>query len=625
MNRRILRFVLIALPLALLLASAPAQAQTNPAAQTCGLPAGGDITQTVTYTLTADCELNQPLNVDVQQPNASVTLTIDGAGRKISPSNSFAALHGFGGFIRAISSGGNIATVVLRNVTLDAAGTSMNPALQAANLTAANVTFQGNNSGVWGFIISGNTWSLTDVLFRDNSGPLAGDPATLLVRDGGTLTMNNVAFERNLAGSAAIKFESGSMVTATGCLSDAANIPRFVEGSFSHSLQPCTGNVGNSDTLDTATAAAQACGFPAAGEVREDAEYTLTADCDMTGDLYITEGVTVTVSVNGDPKAIRGPTGGAIIWVGLGSTLKLNNIVLHNVRINNWGHVMAEILAVRDLDQRFLLNLGTANFNRLLLDDLDFSAANSYAILSYSARGKGVTKIREGIFRDIVNGDGSIPLATLWAFGPNARITLTGCAAFIRNSPPETTLEQAGGVIADRRTGECPQSLIDNFHTAPLTYDTLPATPRPTADQTATPSFCEPGLGAPSRFGQIGSEQWRGHFARLGIQSRNAAKQAAWAAGDASVSGINHCLWDYDCSTDGHWAYGHYVATQGHNYSAPGSQPPTAAGRVYSGRFNLCYSVWNNGCNSAEAWDFGFASGKQIYDGWLIRRGVPSC
>ena len=617
-----MRLAFIALPLAILLSSAPAQAQ-NPTAQACGLPAGGYITQTVTYTLTADCELDQPLIVDVL--GSDTTLTIDGAGNTITPSSSFAALAGFGGFFRTSIAGDDMHRVVLQNVTLDAAETSMNSALRAEHLTAANVTFQGNNSGLWGYMISGEIWSLTNVLFRNNSGSLAGDPATLLVRDGGSLTMNNVAFERNLAGSAALKFESGSTVNASGCLSDAANIPRLVEGSFSHNLQPCTGNVGNGDTLDTPAAAAETCGFPAAGEIREDAEYTLTADCEMTGDLYITEGVTVTV--NGDPKAIRGPTGGAIIWVGHGSTLNLNNIVLHNVRINNWGHIKAEILAVRDLDQRFLLNLGTADFNRLLLDDLNFSAANSYAIVSLYYLGKGVTKIREGIFRDIVNGDGTIPRATLWAVGPSARITLTGCAAFIRNSPPETTLEQGGGIISDRRTRDCPESLIENFHTAPLTYDPLPptATPKPEPTATPRPRYCPAPPGSPRRFGQIGSEGWRGNFARLGIQARTASSQAAWAAGEASVSGINICLWDYECSTAAHWAYGAYQATRGHVHMAPGSRPPGAVDRGASGKFNLCFSAWKNGCNSAEAWEFGYASGKQIYDGWLIRRGVPPC
>ena len=146
-------------------------------------------------------------------------------------------------------------------------------------------------------------------------------------------------------------------------------------------------------------------------------------------------------------------------------------------------------------------------------------------------------------------------------------------------------------------------------------------------DTEETPSLprvadCPAPPGAPRRFGHIGSAEWQGNFARLGIQARNAATQAEWATGNASSSGINSCLWQYECSTDAHWAYGHYQATHGHNHGAPGSQPPAALNRS-GGKYNLCYSVWN--CNSAQAWDFGFESGKQIYDRWQILRGVPPC
>ena len=142
------------------------------------------------------------------------------------------------------------------------------------------------------------------------------------------------------------------------------------------------------------------------------------------------------------------------------------------------------------------------------------------------------------------------------------------------------------------------------------------------AASTAFFGFCPAPPGSPRRFGHIGSGEWQGNFARLGIQARNTANQSAWAAGAASVSGMNHCLWEYECSTDGHWAYGHYLATHGHNYRAPGSQPPAALNRG-GGKYNLCYSVWN--CNSAEAWDFGFESGKQIFDQYLIHSGVEPC
>ena len=136
--------------------------------------------------------------------------------------------------------------------------------------------------------------------------------------------------------------------------------------------------------------------------------------------------------------------------------------------------------------------------------------------------------------------------------------------------------------------------------------------------------ICPSRPGGQSRFGKIGSGEWRNHFARLGIQAANGAQQTEWARGDANVSGANVCMWEYECSTDGHWAYGHYHATHGHNYQAPGTRPPAAVNRSSGGAFNLCYSVWSGGCNSAEAWQFGHASGKQIYERWLYGRQLQA-
>ncbi len=151
-----------------------------------------------------------------------------------------------------------------------------------------------------------------------------------------------------------------------------------------------------------------------------------------------------------------------------------------------------------------------------------------------------------------------------------------------------------------------------------------PPTPTPTPafapTPTPTPRPC-PSPPEGGNYGAIGSGQWQGHYARLGIQAQ--ANQAAWAQGDAGVRGANTCFWDYDCSTDAHWAYGSYHATRGHVILAPGSPPPLAVGRS-GGKYNLCYSVWANGCNSTEAWEFGFASGKQIYDAWFYQREIAA-
>ena len=154
--------------------------------------------------------------------------------------------------------------------------------------------------------------------------------------------------------------------------------------------------------------------------------------------------------------------------------------------------------------------------------------------------------------------------------------------------------------------------------------------PRPKENVEAEPESTPIVLKCPSRpeeqsrFGKIGSGEWRGHFARLGIRAADGSRQTEWARGDAIVSGANVCLWEYECSTDGHWAYGHYHATHGHNYQAPGTRPPAAVNRSSGGAFNLCYSVWSGGCHSAEAWQFGHASGKQIYERWLYGRQLQA-
>lgn len=191
-------------------------------------------------------------------------------------------------------------------------------------------------------------------------------------------------------------------------------------------------------------------------------------------------------------------------------------------------------------------------------------------------------------------------------------------------SPAVNAATCISGITEDQRGVTRPQESscdIGAFEYVPPPPPPPSKAEAPPATSTPLPCPSAPGAGA---FGPIGSGAWRNHFARLGIQAANAAKQTEWARGDASVSGANVCLWEYECSTDGHWAYGHYHATHGHNYQAPGTRPPVAVNRSPGGAFNLCYSVWSGGCNSAEAWQFGHASGKQIYERWLYGRQLQA-
>ena len=329
-----------------------------------------------------------------------------------------------------------------------------------------------------------------------------------------------------------------------------ANLPRLVNGSLdaSGSTGACTGEVGNKHSLQIVEAAPAPCGFPQHGEVRADATYTLSAHCQLTGGhLFIKEGVTVTV--NGNGRSIRGD-GTSVILIGGDSRLNINNVALEVLRVFNDGHLEGELLAFYGQTVLAFLNRGTANINKLLLKDLDFTENKSHAILNYFGLGSGTMTIRDGIFDNIKNDDNR---CTIRSLGDSTTLTLEGCVSFINNSPKNISIEQ-DGVFTDNTGGAtCPDALRAEF---PAKYK--PPRKRDSDGSASAAPRVSSSLSLPvaqqGRFGLITSEEWRSHFARLGIQARDATKQARWSTGDASLTGMNACFWDYECSTDAHWA-----------------------------------------------------------------------
>ena len=221
-------------------------------------------------------------------------------------------------------------------------------------------------------------------------------------------------------------------------------------------------------------------------------------------------------------------------------------------------------------------------------------------------------------------GDGSC--SSMYSGDPMFGSRMMGSPSFLPLRPGSPAVNAAtciSGITEDQRGSSRPYPQGGNCDIGAYEYVPPPPPKEEAPPATSTPLPCPsaPGGGA---FGPIGSGAWRNHFARLGIQAADGSRQTEWARGDASVSGANICLWEYECSTDGHWVYGHYHATHGHNYGAPGTRPPSADNRSPGGAFNLCYSVWSGGCNSAEAWQFGHASGKEIYERWLYGRQLQA-
>ena len=464
-----LKYILSALAI-LLLSASPARAQSNPTSESCGLPVGGNIVQTAIYTLNADCELTSTLVV-----SSAASLTINGNGNKITAGDEIT-------LIQALTDSGNTPTVTLNQVTLDASNEEIDTVLIIHRLIADQVSFI-NGDGVWGKLDSANhNWSLSKVLFRDNTSRyLFGEnhASALDVSSSATLTLTNAAFERNFFGPSALKIAgSSATVTVSGCLSEAGNLPKFVTGSYSNnSTGSCAGNVGNGDSLRIGRARAESCGFPASGEIRANATYTLRANCQMTGPLYIKEGVSVRII--GNSRVIQGDPANAVIWVGGGGRLDINNLISRGMRIHVIrGHLEATLLGfLAPGPHRSLFIGGTANLNKLLIRDKTTASRNAVILLDIAPAdytGEFSLKITDGMFIDIVNASNT---ATLWAVDTQnnaATITLEGCISFIRTTGPEITTAQ--GVLVDNRTGPCPDSFLDEFSIV------TPYTPPPSDD-----------------------------------------------------------------------------------------------------------------------------------------------
>ena len=427
----------------------PIQAQTNPAVTSCGLPAGGRIAQDATYSLTGNCVITSIFELDYNR-----SLTINGNGYTITAS------AGVSPWINGFQITADRPTVTLNRVTLDMQRAENAGVLNVDNLIANQVTFQGNRSGIWDVLNNsfGPNWSLTNVLFLNNTGDGFTNGSALEVRGSATLTMQNVAFVGNTRGTAALRINSSSAtVSATGCFTYVANYPRTVRGSWTdNSTGQCSGTLGNGYQMEIPRARRASCGFPTWGYIDADVTFTLSNNCRLERDLHITEDITVTI--NGSDHKIQGHTRERAIWVAEGTRLNINDAVLQGLRFISYGHIEGRRLVFTGTTGRLLYNYGTANFNELLLKDLDHSSsASNNAIFTYSAYGRGDMTIADSIFSNVRNGSSS---ATLWTWG--ATINLSGCISFIDNIPANTRIS-ASGSVNDNSSGPCPDTFIDEF------------------------------------------------------------------------------------------------------------------------------------------------------------------
>lgn len=282
---------------ALWLAITPTMAQlTNPPLTACGMPAGGNIRQSATWTLTADCTMTSQFIIS---PN--VTLTINGAGHRI-----------IGNPDRRTAFQGPVDTVVNFNqITLDNNDVVRSAFIYVTTLNANQVTFTNGNAGG---VVNMEMGSLSNVLFVNNWSFAYGPGAHasgLFIAPNGSITLNNVVFRGNLLGTAPLHLRSGASATATGCLTFSGNAPWnvYTEAGTTwtdNSTGPCTGTIGNGGQAETTVPVVAPCGLPPGGILDDDATFTLTAECTLSTDLIIGENVAVTI--HGNTHRISGPT-----------------------------------------------------------------------------------------------------------------------------------------------------------------------------------------------------------------------------------------------------------------------------------------------------------------------------
>ena len=485
--------VLVLTLIAAMLTVVPAAAQaTNPplADSGCGFPAGGVIVQSVTYTLEDDCIVAEKLGI---RGSGNIIVTINGKGHTI-----FYSDIGESATALLVSENSPCTghAINLNQVTIDAGGsivasesirdtdTQLSRVLTiCGSLTANQVTFRGGYGGP--FLIAGNA-QLTDTLFEDNVSLGLGNYSTntasaMLVK--GSATFHNVVLRGNLYSAAAVRLrgeseEAQATLRTTGCLGFAGNVPLNIDDEFhgvwtDKATGPCEAGdeIGNGAEVRAAPQPDSSCGLPLgglpdSGNLIESRVYSLTADCDLRGSLYISEGLKVTIKGNG--HTIR--TGvNARIELADNSTLTIENVHLDGVRILNFGEMTLRKISISNMPNAAILDFGKLTISNMLADsNLD------PVVYAYFGYGEGITTIEDSVIR---NTDATargrseaLERAALYARGKSSTtrpasvsITLKGCIIFENNKPvdedgnPINTLAVPDGKIVDESDPDaCP-------------------------------------------------------------------------------------------------------------------------------------------------------------------------
>ena len=420
----------------MLFAVGPALVQDSQTTVACGLPPAGLLSDTVTYTLSADCEQGGTLEIA-----GGAIVTIDGGGHSIR-----AAADG-GAVIRGLAG----STLNLKQVTVDGRDRARSSLVSTrGSLTAEQVTFTRSRGGPALSAETGAELTLSDVLFLANMSSGAdfdGGGSALTVANGAAVTLDNAVFRDNLFGGAAVVVRRGaSSLAASGCLTFSGNIPWNVTGSWTAEVSgSCRGSIGNNQPATTPRPEMLSCGIPGTGILDESASYRLRSDCASFGQWLLSDGVEI--SITGDGHSIRSGVPGVNVLTAANATLSLENLTLDGVRTVNFGQLNAIDLALRNAPSQALLNMGEASFTRALFEDnVNLEPRYSASVLfAWSEYRSSVTSFTDAIFRNNRGGD-----AALVNYRDGATISLNGCISFENNAPADMFW-----IVTDNSSGPC--------------------------------------------------------------------------------------------------------------------------------------------------------------------------
>lgn len=477
------RVALFCLLLALFTLS-PARAQTNPTPASCGLPTGGTIVQTVTYTLTADC--TQTANLIVSE---STDLTIVGAGHTINAE----ALTNVDPVIQLWG----FSDLDIGNVTIRGGGRRVRGVINtngSGTVSISDVTFESFRGSAL-YLSGERTVTLARVLIQNafgNFNDLYTTGSAMYVVNDASVTATDLVLRDLYSGNAALSLNLRASLTLNGCLTieriwpqNTSVKPDAQASLVDNSSGQCTGTIGNGDSavVSVPTPAVSACGMPLAGIIETSTTYNLNSDCALTGNLWFPVGVDISINGRGHSIRVAGSVGyrlylagdftvrdtrfqgfpSGTMFSGLRSTLSFTNVIFRNNGgpVYIWGN--------------------TVTFNNVIFEDHHAQHSSVTASVLAAHIGARVT-VQNAVIRRNSN-----PNSLIWLGSTPTLLTFEGCLT--REDNDVDTINPNLGTAVDNSVGPCPETLI-------VDRRALSAPSESGATEPVAPAHCFQRLGA---------------------------------------------------------------------------------------------------------------------------------